>query len=197
MNQKHIQIDVFRVSPDSQYLDLMLQCPGGYLLNYIQIKVDYFVKDQLQEKFYDVTDAILDSSSDRSKVVARIPLSAIFTDKDILKGVYTMNIKALNSEDDDVIEDIALCSDVRGIYTYILDNILSLKDDCSKISEEAIRNYLILFGHERALSDGDICTALEYYKILSKNFSKCNNSSRSCFTGSCCHTNVSSNNCGC
>ena len=93
MNQKHIQIDVFRISPDSQYLDLMLQCPGGYLLNYIQIKVDYFIKDQLQEKFYDVTDAILDSSSDRSKVVARIPLSAIFTDKDILKGVYTMNIK--------------------------------------------------------------------------------------------------------
>ena len=95
MNQKHIQIDVFRVSPDSQYLDLMLQCPGGYLINYIQIKVDYFIKDQLQEKFYDVTDAILDDSNDRSKIVARIPLSAIFTAKNILMGVYTMNIKAI------------------------------------------------------------------------------------------------------
>ena len=71
-------------------------------------------------------------------------------------------------------------------------------------SDEAIRKYMILYGHLSAMAAGDIDIAEMYFKILINNFNKCGTrDGRSC--GTCgCSTNyipsashIVDHNCGC
>ena len=80
----------------------------------------------------------------------------------------------------DVHEVTVHTSDINGAFQYIMDNILNLENSCTPISDEAIRNYLILYGHLQALENGQQSIAEEYFKILVKNFTKCGNNSRAC-----------------
>jgi len=64
------------------------------------------------------------------------------------------------------IEDSMVCSDITQVYRCLLDSLLMQKDCCSTISDDLIRNYLILYGHQAALATGDFETAETYFKLM-------------------------------
>ena len=69
-------------------------------------------------------------------------------------------------------------SDTNGTFQYLMDNILNLENSCTPISDDLIRNYLILYGHLQAMQNGQQSIAEEYFKILAKNFTKCGTNNR-------------------
>lgn len=70
--------------------------------------------------------------------------------------------------------------------------------NCSSISDEAIRKYLILYGHQAALySEGGEDIAKMLFKILVKQFSNCSSNTR---PGRCdvqFNNYIVKSNCGC
>lgn len=71
-----------------------------------------------------------------------------------------------------------ICSDVNYAYRCMLDDIL--KDDpCEKVSDDAIRKYLLLYGHQAALTVEDMETAETYFKLIGNCFEKCPANERS------------------
>ena len=77
-------------------------------------------------------------------------------------------------------------------YLLSMDNAC---DPCTEISDEAIRKYLLLYGHQSALTCGDDEVAERYFILINKCFDKCGSSKSNC---GCCSpkTNVKSCNCG-
>lgn len=72
--------------------------------------------------------------------------------------------------------DKMICSDVNYAYRCMLDDLLQMNnlcDPCVEISDEAIRKYLILYGHQAALSCGDDEVAERYFKLIGNCFSNC------------------------
>jgi hypothetical protein len=70
-------------------------------------------------------------------------------------------------------EDTAICSDVNFVYRCLLDGILE-EGPCDPVSDEIIRKYLILYGHETAMKLRHLETAERYFKYLAKCFHPCN-----------------------
>jgi len=71
-----------------------------------------------------------------------------------------------------------ICSDVNFAYRCILDEILEMGNECSDLSESAIKNFLILYGHEAAMNTRDLEVAEKYFSLINKCFTKCDNKER-------------------
>ena len=65
-----------------------------------------------------------------------------------------------------------VCSDVNHAYRCMLDDLLK-EDKCDTISDDVIRKYLLLYGHQAAISVRDMETAEIYFKLIGNCFSKC------------------------
>lgn len=70
------------------------------------------------------------------------------------------------------IEDTMICSDVNYAYRCMLDDLLK-EGRCESISDDAIRKYLLLYGHQAALAVEDMETAEAYFKLIGNYFNKC------------------------
>lgn len=96
--------------------------------------------------------------------------------------------------------DTMICSDVNYAYRCMIDDLFMneiTKDSCDDVvSDEVIRKYLILYGHQAALSVEDLETAEMYFKLIGSCFNRpgCGSDGRS--PGSCCGCgNGSGSNC--
>lgn len=70
------------------------------------------------------------------------------------------------------INDWMICSDVNNAYRCMLDDLL--KDSrCETVSDDAIRKYLLLYGHQAALFVKDMETAEVYFKLIGNCFNNC------------------------
>ena len=193
---EYITVKLFKVSQESVYLDVIAECLCGYIFNKIEVGIrtyDHY-GNALSENQYSLTDAILSEydSNQTSEISARIPLSEFVGEGGGQPAIYTLTLGCIQNIIDDetnisqAIEDTeqhdttVYTSDINGAFQYIMDNILNLENSCTPISDEAIRNYLILYGHLQALENGQQSIAEEYFKILVKNFTKCGNNSRAC-----------------
>jgi hypothetical protein len=58
-------------------------------------------------------------------------------------------------------------------------------DKCAGVSDDVVKKYLMLYGHQQALQAREIEIAKEYFKLMYNGFSKCGSVSRS------------GSNCGC
>ena len=58
----------------------------------------------------------------------------------------------MNSTTYDVINRELWVSDVHDVHHYFLNELLSV-DKCEPLSDELIKKYLILYGHQQALSE--------------------------------------------
>jgi len=77
------------------------------------------------------------------------------------------------------LEDSMICSDVNFVYRCMLDDVMGQADSrCAGISDEAIKKYLILYGHQAALAAGDEDTAEEYFRLLNNCFTNCGSNYR-------------------
>lgn len=205
---EYITVNLFRVSQESIYLDIIAECLEGYIFNKIEVGIrtyDHY-GNALTENYYSLTDAILSeyTNNQTSKISARIPLSEFFEESGVQPSMYILTLGCIQNIIDDntnisqAIEDTeqhditAYTSDINNAFYYLMDNILNLENSCTPISDEAIRNYLILYGHLQALENGQQSIAEEYFKILVKNFTKCGNNSRACSSSCGCHSSLSS-----
>lgn len=136
--------------------------------------------------------------TDKTDWVVRIPLKeALDVDK---PGIYdatftaTFNRELWEDEHPDWQEwcesdlpdgenliETATTSDVNFAYRCMLDDLLQESCGCScpQVSDEAVRKYLILYGHQAALTTGDDEVAEVYFKLLSNCFNRCGNNERS------------------
>lgn len=238
MNQA-ISISLFRVSSDSQYLDMIFDCPRDYYFNYLQLEVRSLNdKGEFISNFFDLSPALFkitptdDNTVNKQHWTVRLPLEKLGFNNvpAIYKGSlkaeykfvtgenyitedgirYALPIPYHNSQAYEIIDDTAqvykknglaidgifgkilttcdklpteslqdsmICSDVNSVYTDILNDILAQSKQCEEdVSGEAIKKYLLLYGHHIALTRGDLDTAEAYFKLLINHFSKCGTS---------------------
>lgn len=90
-------------------------------------------------------------------------------------------------EDISQISDTAICSDVNYAYRCMMDELFihQKEESCTDIiSDEVIRKYLLLYGHQAAMSVRDFETAEEYFRLIGNCFENCGPRGRG--EGSCC-----------
>lgn len=195
-----LEIELFRVSPDSKYLDVMFSMPGGGLGFYMSsFKLE--VRDGMGNvQNFDLSDALgFDPTNHQSDWIIRIPLKDLGIDYPaIYIGTFKASINS-NNLDRDII-DTAIASDVNNVYHCLLKDILDTCGECydsKSVSDDVIRNYLILYGHQAAMYRRDLDVAERYFRILSKCFSSCGTGN--CYTSSkCCgEKHIVKSDCGC
>ncbi len=177
---EYINVEKFKVSQESVYLDLLADCIDGYSFNKIELQVRTYSHNGngIEETSYLLSDKILSSDDLTSKLVLSIPLASIFGGKEnIQPAMYCLILGIIKNTDDviglDYYEEEFYTSDVNNAINQIIEEALSLEGSCSTIPDSLIRNYLILYGHLAALESGQQSIAEEYFKILSRNFTKC------------------------
>ena len=211
MKNSKITISLFRVSTDSQYLDMMFECSQEYYFNSLMLEIRMFDTEvkKFKSQFFDLSTALFVDSegtviTDKHEWVVRLPLSKL--------GIYypaiykaTFKIQKLESSESEEVdcdcqngeclEDHAICSDVNQAYKCMLDELMKLEEPCFEISDELIRKYLLLYGHQSALSLGDYDAAERYFKLITNCFDMCANTSKC----TCCDhpVKISNNSCNC
>lgn len=150
----HIAISLFRVSTDSKYLDMIFSCPAEYYFTSLSLEVRFLDPEDkvMKSSYFDLSPALFPNESYKTSCVARLPLEKIGIQ---VPAIYKGTIKAIEREaqgDDEAkqIVDHMICSDVNLAYKCMLKDLLemdNLASDCVEISDEAIRKYLLLYGH--------------------------------------------------
>lgn len=183
MSEKAISVSLAKIDYDfdEPYIKIIADCPSGYRFTNMTITVQMPNGNKWIEKDFDASSLI----AGKDDVVLNIPVS-------VLEGVegpamYYIKLVAKlvkGEEQENPCEELPLeihtdiyLSDVHGVYRCLLDGLLHA-DPCEGVSNEVIKNYLILYGHQAALADGDFKNAKELYKLLHNCFGKCINKER-------------------
>ena len=175
-----ISVTLFRVSNDSNYLDMIFECPKGARFDSFILDVRYVGKAAMKRERFDLTNSFFKDSNgdliDKQKWVIRMPLSAI--DMQDTPAIYTAQLHASYIEEETQIDSCTMvCSDVNYAYRCMLKDILD--NSCNKcacesvISDDTILKYILLYGHQAALNVEDYMMAETYFKIIGNCFSKC------------------------
>ena len=187
-----IQINLLRISPDSEYLEFSVECPANYRFNVLSIKkYDYLTTTGYPEN----SDGFIDASNlykaTSTKEVMRIATS-IFGGTGMFQVVFGVDWRGVGEEpllsDGTKLSDketVGVCSDVNNIYNYLLQCLLSLDSRCAELDNDVRRAFIILYGHQEAMRLERLDEAEYFYNILKNNFSNCDKSVRI------------NNNCGC
>ena len=204
-NKKTIAISLFRVSADSKYLDMIFSCPVEYFFDSLTLEVRFWdpsVK-QMRSSFFDLSTALFDTDPEspgctinQKHWTVRLPLSKIGIE---IPAIYKATIKAqlLNLDDSesgdcpeklpDELCDHMICSDVNYAYRCMLDDLLGLDDlynsgadRCLGISDELIREYLLIYGHQAALATGDDEVAERFFRLIGNCFQLCDTGACGC-----------------
>lgn len=184
MSNKAISVGLFRVSSDGSYLDLIIDRSTDYNFSKFTLQVKKLQQGRYIITKYDLYEATFKDKTD-THYNFRIPLEVFGTVN--APAIYIANLEVVNVNNvDDIIEDTLVTSDVNFAYRCMLDDILKSAECCTPISDTAIRNYLLLYGHQAAMSVEDFDTAEQYYKLISQCFDSCGRDYR--YGDSNCHT---------
>ena len=187
-----IQINLLRISPDSQYLEFSVECPANYRFKKLDIKkFDYLTTEGYPANSSGFVEADNLYKRTSTKEIMRIATS-IFGGTGMFQVVFGVSWEGVGEEPllsngtklSDK-ETIGICSDVNNIYNYLLQCLLSLDSRCAELDNDMRRAFIILYGHQEAMRLERIDEAEYFYNILKNNFSNCNSSVRT------------NNNCGC
>ena len=182
----HVEIE----GPNKKAIDLIVDCPTGYKFTSCILEAR---ESENSKQVYNLDDALFGDAKLDTHWNIVIPLAFLGIDGN---AIYRITLKARPlieengeyideiDEDGDSITTTMLTSDVTGSFNCLMSSILT-GDPC-KLSDEVIRNYLILYAHQVALQDGNEDLAWEYFKMLDNCFNRCGKD----------HSHVSSCNCG-
>lgn len=189
-----IQINLLRVSPDSQYLEFSVECPTNYRFNKLLIKkFDYLTTTGYPTNIDGYVDASALYKQESTKEVMRIAIE-IFKTTGMFHVIFGVNWDEELYGPEPLLSDgtklsgktsEGLCSDVNNIYNYLLQCLLNLDSKCSTLTNDTRRAFILLFGHQEAMRLERIDEAEDFYNILKSNFSNCSTDIRI------------NNNCGC
>ena len=166
-------VSLFRVSPDSKFLDLMIDCPKDYLFTSFILNI--WLPSTNETKSFDLSEAIF-ADDDNNPIIqnhwiVRIPLEDLGITE---PAMYYATLKSeyIGEGDQTPLITELVASDVNYAYQCMLEEILKL-DKCSTLSDDMIRKYLLLYGHQSAMFVNHDETAKEYFKLISNCFGKC------------------------
>lgn len=173
MTNKAISVSLAKIDYDlgQPYIKIIAHCPLDYEITMFQINVNMIEHGQWITKYYDASTSV----AGLNNLIINFPVSAL--DGVVGPAIYEIYLKAENLNIPDEIEDKLVLSDVQYVYRNLLDGLLE-SDKCEGLSDELIKQYLILYGHQQAIHDGDLDVAKELFKLLHKNLTKCGNNTR-------------------
>ena len=187
-----IQINLLRISPDSQYIEFSVECPANYRFNKLNIKkYDYSTTTGYPTNASGWVDGSALYKQTSTKEVMRISTS-IFKGSTLFYVEFGVNwtgvgdeplINGVKLSDTSV---VGVCSDINNVYTFLLEYMLELDNNCKRLDTNVKRAYIILHGHTEAMRLERFEEAEYFYDILKNNFSTCGKDIR-----------LTSNNCGC
>lgn len=188
-----IQINLLRISPDSQYLEFSVECPTNYRFETLSIKkYDYLTTTGYPTNYGGFVQAGNLYKKTSTKEVMRLATS-IFGGTGMFQVVFKVNWIGEENEplyaDGTKLSDketIGVCSDVNNIYEYLLQCLLSLDTKCSTLTNDTRRAFTILFGHQEAMRLERLDEAEYFYNLLKNNFTNCIDTNR-----------LNTTNCGC
>lgn len=174
-----ITIDLAKIEYDlgEPHLKIMASTPSGY--EFIQLIVTVYTLDG-ENHTYDISTII----GGEVNIAVDLPISS-------LSGVSGPAIYEIQIGADEqygkpltgaAIYDRMYLSDVHAIYRDVMNGIMDC-DPCNKLSDDIIKKYLMLYGHQSAIQSGDLDVAKEFFMLMHKNFTKCGNKTR---TVNCC-----------
>lgn len=172
MPNKAISVSLAKIDYDlgEPYIKMIAGCPSGYEFTLFHISVHMIENGEWVTKYFDVSSALAGQSN------ASIALPVSYLPGVSGPAIYEIELKAEDVISYEEIFDSLILSDVYYVYRDLLDGLLS-SDRCDPLSDELIKKYLILYGHQQALQE-DLDIAKELFKLLHKNFTKCGNNGR-------------------
>lgn len=179
MSEKAISVSLAKIDYDlgQPYIKMIADCPSGYEFTLFHISVHMIQDGKWVTKYFDVSPAI----AGQDKTAMSFPIH--YLPEVSGPAIYELELKAEHLTTYEEIFDKLILSDVYYVYRDLLDGLLST-DRCNPLSDELIKKYLILYGHQQALQE-DFDVAKELFKLLHSNFTKCGDSSRTVNCG--CH----------
>lgn len=175
--KKAISISLAKVDYDlgQPYIKIIADNPHGYQFTQCVIEVHPIIDGEWGEiKRFDISSLL----EGREDINMSLPVSA-------LEGVsghaiYDIYLKAEDVTDHtrDSLTDHLMLSDIHGVYRHLMDGLLST-DKCSGVSDDLIKKYLLIYGHQAALESGDLGIAKDYFKLMHQGFSKCGSTNNS------------------
>lgn len=185
---KAITINLLRVSPAGDAIDFSIDCPFDYYFTDFEVEVL-----GVEDAKYNINHIFLldgEYNTFQKRFAGSIPLSELGQEGE--KRMYKIVIRAKHdcqeclAIDSPYIEANVLISDVSGVYSCLMDDVLSLDAKCgnSEALDNLSRNYMILMAHQMAMNFGYEDEAMRYFNMLSNCFKKCASKCRN--VGSTC-----------
>lgn len=167
-----IQINLIRISADSKYIELSVECPTGHTFNTLQI--NKYISNGIYDDVVDLSSQ-LDGST--NKEVIRIATSIFGSDV----TMYKIELGVTQILETPTIDNVVgICSNVNFVYANLLDLILKLTNGCiTQVDYDNMdRNHMILYAHQEAMRLHRIEDAEYFYDIIFKLFKNCGPSTR-------------------
>lgn len=176
---KHIIIELCEVNrrQGKTWIDIIASRPADYQFTECGITAEYLVNGKWQEEHFSF------EFEDRDEVYLNVPISDYVSSD---KAMYKVSLYALDDEDEGISET-SYISDVEFVYHEMLHELLKCEDKCASLSDDLIKKYLMLYGHQLASRYNE---TYELSSYLYKKIISCNSA---CQTHNC----QASNNCGC
>lgn len=183
MNEKAISVSLAKIDYDlgQPYIKIIADNPHNYTFKKCIIEVHPIINGDWGEiKRFDISTLL----ADRENINMVLPVSAL--DGMSYPAIYDIYLMAEHIDDYNkpLIKDRLCLSDIHGVYRHLMDGLLST-DKCSGVSDDLIKKYLLLYGHQAALESGDLDIAKDYFKLMHQGFSKCGSTNNSINCG--CH----------
>lgn len=170
-----IEIALLRVSADSLYLEMSVNCPADYLFNTLYI-TKYDVETHAWETIIHDASALITGVNTK---VLRIAMSAFGTDVTMYKVVFGA-APASGSSNTELLTMTGLCSNVNHVYANLLDLIMSFTSCCITDTQydNLDRNHMMLYAHTEAMRLGREIEAIFFYDIIWNLFTNCGPTTR-------------------
>lgn len=175
MSEKAISVSLAKIDYDcgEPYIHLIASAPYDFVFSGLKITVCTPEKQDTHWSIIDDSELI-----GKKHIHTRIQLSNLFDKNNYTPSIFKLILSAEPCGEDNVTEEVEprhlWLSDVHGIYKYFIDELMNT-NKCTEISNDMIQKYLLLYGHQQALSEYDFSTAMEFFALMHKGFSKCGN----------------------
>ena len=163
-----IQIELLRVSPDSKYIEFIVDCPAGYHFNRLEIKrYDYQTDpEDPQDKGWIDCISVLEGNITREVVRLATSIFGASTMFHCLFGIVADNyVEGVSPEPETI---TGVCSNINDFYFCAHDMIQAL--EMQKIPREEFellcRWYFAFYAHVEAVRLERYDDAERYYDIL-------------------------------
>jgi hypothetical protein len=175
-----IQVNLFRISANQEYLEFILDCPEDYRFNKLMLKqYDYTPTSDIDSGWRDLS-SIFDPETDSSRVIARMKIidpSTDFTAPTIFYASIGVTWIGEGDEQPDdngeylsELDTAVACSNVSWVYENNLSMVMSM--DVLNIADgqyKAIsRNYVTTQAHLEAMRLERFDEAEKLYDLLKK-----------------------------